>query len=153
METNHQRLTHKKNPCVAMINEQVCVEVHTPWGKCPFDDYSQYYLALLIPGSRLNAANAPGAHPYYNHQPLNDLQYIECPAVTLCTCPKVTWPDVSWLKVTWLKVTWLKVTWPDVSWLKVTWLKVTWPDVSWLKVTYPDIVQGAREAGECEAGG
>ena len=27
-------------------------------------------LALLIPGSRLNARNSPGARPYCNHQPL-----------------------------------------------------------------------------------
>ena len=30
-------------------------EVHTPWGRCSIDDYSQQYLALLLPGSRPNA--------------------------------------------------------------------------------------------------
>ena len=31
------------------------MQVHTPWGKHPIDNYSQRYLALLISGSRLNA--------------------------------------------------------------------------------------------------
>ena len=31
--------------------------------------YSQRYLALPIPGSRLNARNTPGARPYCNRQP------------------------------------------------------------------------------------
>ena len=46
-----------------MIN--ACVHVLTSWGKCPIDNYSQRYLALLILGSRLNTMNAP----YCNHQP------------------------------------------------------------------------------------
>ena len=36
-------------------------EVHTPRGKCLIDNYSQRYLALLLPGSRPNARNSPGA--------------------------------------------------------------------------------------------
>ena len=38
-------------------------QVHTPRDKCLIDDYSQRSLALLIPGSRLNARNSPGVHP------------------------------------------------------------------------------------------
>ena len=34
--------------------------------KCPIDDYSQRSLALLIPSSRLNSKNSPGARPYCN---------------------------------------------------------------------------------------
>ena len=45
-----------------MIN--ACVQVHTSQGKCPIDDYSQQYLALLTLGSRLNARNAL----HCNHQ-------------------------------------------------------------------------------------
>ena len=45
-------------------------QVHTPRGKCPIDDYSQWSLALLIPGSRLNARNSPDARPYCNRLPL-----------------------------------------------------------------------------------
>ena len=41
-----------------------------PRGKCPIDNYSQQSLALLIPSSRLNARNSPGARSYCNHQPL-----------------------------------------------------------------------------------
>ena len=41
-------------------------EVHTPRSKCPIDDYSQRYLALLLPGSRPNSMNSPGACPYCN---------------------------------------------------------------------------------------
>ena len=37
-----------------------------PLGKCPIDDYSQQYLALLLPGSRPNARNSPVARPYCN---------------------------------------------------------------------------------------
>ena len=37
---------------------------------CPIDNYSKRFLALLIPGSRLNARNSPSARPYCNRQPL-----------------------------------------------------------------------------------
>ena len=37
---------------------------------CPIDNYSERSLALLIPGSRLNARNSPSASPYCNRQPL-----------------------------------------------------------------------------------
>ena len=47
-----------------------CTQVHTPWSKCPIHYYSQRSLALLIPGSRLNARNSPSACPYCNSQPL-----------------------------------------------------------------------------------
>ena len=46
------------------------MQVHTPWDKCPIDDYSQWSLALLIPGSRVNTRNSPGTCPYCNRQPL-----------------------------------------------------------------------------------
>jgi len=36
--------------------------------KCPIDDYSQWSLALLLHGSRLNARNFPGTRPYCNRQ-------------------------------------------------------------------------------------
>ena len=39
-------------------------------GKCPIDDYSQRYLALLLPGSRPNTRNVPGTRLYCKHQPL-----------------------------------------------------------------------------------
>ena len=53
-------------------NEKVCTCKSTPppRGKSLIDNYSQRSLALLIPGSRLNARNSPGAHPYCNHQSL-----------------------------------------------------------------------------------
>ena len=58
-----------------MINTQACTNLHASRGKCPIDDYSrqpqrysQWYLTLPIPGSRLNARNAPGTHPYCNRQ-------------------------------------------------------------------------------------
>ena len=47
------------------------MQVHTPRGKCSIDDYVQPSLALLIPCSRLNARNAPGARLYCNRQPEN----------------------------------------------------------------------------------
>ena len=54
------------------MNRCACVHVHTSQGKCPINDYSsqpqhysQWYLALLIPGSR---RNGPGAGPYCNCQ-------------------------------------------------------------------------------------
>ena len=53
-----------------MINE--CAEVHTPWGKYPIDNCSQRYLALMMPPSRLNASNTPGALPCCNRQPLQN---------------------------------------------------------------------------------
>ena len=37
----------------------------------------QQSLALLIPGSRLNARNSPSASPYCNHQPLQKISWIE----------------------------------------------------------------------------
>ena len=55
---------------INLITILACVLVHTPWGKCPIENYSQRSLALLIPGSRLNARNSPGAHPYCNRQSL-----------------------------------------------------------------------------------
>ena len=48
------------------------VQVHTPQDKCLIGDYSQRSLALLIPGSRLNSKNSPGACPYCNHQSLKN---------------------------------------------------------------------------------
>ena len=55
----------------------MCAHVHTSQSKCLIDNhsrqlqhYSQWYLALSIPGSRLNDRNAPGAHLYCNCQPL-----------------------------------------------------------------------------------
>ena len=59
------------------------MQVHTPRPidnhnqRCPIDDYSELYLALLIPGSRLNARNSPDARPYCNHQPLKKILRIE----------------------------------------------------------------------------
>ena len=47
-----------------MINESF----HTSRDKCLIDNYSQQSLALLIPGSRLNARSSTGARPYCNHQ-------------------------------------------------------------------------------------
>ena len=41
-----------------------------PRGKCPINSYSQQYMALLIPDSRLNARNTPDALPYCSRQPL-----------------------------------------------------------------------------------
>ena len=35
--------------------------------------YIKRYLALLIPGSRLNARNSLGTHPHCNHQPLKKI--------------------------------------------------------------------------------
>ena len=37
-----------------MINEEMCVQVHTSQGKCLIDDYSQQHLALPIPGSTVS---------------------------------------------------------------------------------------------------
>ena len=37
--------------------------------------YSQGYLALLIPGSRLNVRNSPGMHPHCNRQPVK--KYVD----------------------------------------------------------------------------
>ena len=51
-----------------MLNECAYMHVHTPRGKCLIDDYSQRYLALPIPGSRLNSRNAPGTRSYCNCQ-------------------------------------------------------------------------------------
>ena len=56
-----------------MISEYACAQVHTPRVKCPIDEYSEQSLALLIPGSRLNARNSPSAHPYCNRQPLKKI--------------------------------------------------------------------------------
>ena len=50
-----------------------CARKSTPWGKCSIDDYNQQYLALPIPGSRLNARNAPGACWYCSCQLLNGM--------------------------------------------------------------------------------
>ena len=47
------------------MSKRAC-KVHTRQGKCPIDNYSQRYLALLLPGSRPNARNSPGACPYCN---------------------------------------------------------------------------------------
>ena len=48
----------------------MCGSPH-PRGNCPINDYSQQYLAVQIPRSRLNARNAPGTRPLCNCQPLN----------------------------------------------------------------------------------
>ena len=55
-----------------MISELACVQVHTPQGECLIENYSQRSLSLLIPGSRLNTKNYPGARPYCNRQPLKN---------------------------------------------------------------------------------
>ena len=55
-----------------MINESLRVQIHTPWDKCPIDDYSQRSLALLIPSSRLNGRNSSGTRPCCNRQPLKN---------------------------------------------------------------------------------
>jgi len=52
-------------------------QVHTSWGKCPIDHYSQGSLILLIPDSRLNARNSPGARPYCSRLPLKKKSQIE----------------------------------------------------------------------------
>ena len=52
-------------------------KVHKPRGKCPIDDYSQRYLALLLPSSRLNARNSPGACPYCNQYETTKATYNE----------------------------------------------------------------------------
>ena len=58
---------------------KACTHIHITRGKCPINNYSwqpqyysQPYLALLIPSSRLNARNTPRTHPYCNHQPLKN---------------------------------------------------------------------------------
>ena len=43
-------------------------------GKCLIDDYSQLYLALSIPGSRLNPKNSLGTRSYCSHQQNKTLQ-------------------------------------------------------------------------------
>ena len=50
----------------------LCTQVHTPRDERPIDDYSQRSQALLIPGSRLNGRNSPGARPYCNRQSLKN---------------------------------------------------------------------------------
>ena len=45
-------------------------QVHTPRCEYLIDDYSQRYLALSIPDSKLNTRNAPGTRPYCNFEPL-----------------------------------------------------------------------------------
>ena len=57
-----------------MIDEKACTRKSHSQGKCPIDDYSQRSLALLVPDSRLNARNSPGARPYCNHQPLKKIR-------------------------------------------------------------------------------
>ena len=37
----------------------------------------QRYLVLPIPGSGVNARNAPGARPYFNRQPLKKISRVE----------------------------------------------------------------------------
>ena len=68
-----------KNIYVAIINEEACRHVHTSRGKNLIDDYSwqpqcysQWYLSLPIPGSRLNTRNALGTHPLCNRQLLKN---------------------------------------------------------------------------------
>ena len=41
--------------------------MYTPQDKCPFDDYSQRSLGLLIPDSGLNARNSSGVTKEMNH--------------------------------------------------------------------------------------
>ena len=52
-------------------------KVRKPQGKCPINDYSQRYLALPLPGSRLNARNSPGARPYCNQYETTKATYSE----------------------------------------------------------------------------
>ena len=70
--TNRKNLTREKTLMLWWsMNKCACTST-PPRGKCPIDDYSQWYLALLTPGSRLSARNAPGARPYCNCQPLKN---------------------------------------------------------------------------------
>ena len=67
VETNHENLLHSNDQWISLH-----VQVHTPWGKCPIDDYNHLSLALLILVSRLNARNSPGGRPYCNRLPLKN---------------------------------------------------------------------------------
>ena len=45
------KIKHAKNKIMRRwsLNKLACARVHTPWGKCPIDDYSERFLALLMP--------------------------------------------------------------------------------------------------------
>ena len=70
------------NIYATMFNEQACAHVHTHRGKCLINNYSwqpQCYLALLIPGSRLNTRNSPDTRPCINQQPLKKFHELNEP--------------------------------------------------------------------------